>query len=254
MKTRRIGPDEVFEKFGVAPDRVVDVQALAGDSVDNVPGAPGIGLKTAAPLIQEYGDLDSAAGARGRDQAAQTPRDADRPSPTRSASRATLVTLDCDTPVEDPLEALEVREPNPQMLLDFLARDGVPHPDRAGRGEGRPRAARAAAAIGRRASSRRTARPTARGDAPATPALPPSTAPPTRSCATRGSSHAWIARIRDAGAVAVDTETTALDEMRRRARRHLALRRAGRGRLHPGRPRRGRRRPVRRQRRAPRAS
>jgi len=59
MKNKRIGPDEVFEKFGVAPNRVVDVQALAGDSVDNVPGAPGIGIKTAAQLINEYGDLDT---------------------------------------------------------------------------------------------------------------------------------------------------------------------------------------------------
>ncbi|MDE3080704.1 MAG: DNA polymerase I, partial [Paracoccaceae bacterium] len=59
MKDRLIGPDEVIEKFGVGPDRVVDVQSLAGDSVDNVPGAPGIGSKTAAILIQEYGDLDT---------------------------------------------------------------------------------------------------------------------------------------------------------------------------------------------------
>ncbi len=59
MKNKRIGPDEVFEKFGVPPNRVVDVQALSGDSVDNVPGAPGIGIKTAALLIQEYGDLET---------------------------------------------------------------------------------------------------------------------------------------------------------------------------------------------------
>ena len=59
LKNKPIGPDEVFEKFGVGPDRVIDVQALAGDSVDNVPGAPGIGVKTAAQLISEYGDLDT---------------------------------------------------------------------------------------------------------------------------------------------------------------------------------------------------
>ena len=58
MKNKRIDRDGVFEKFGVGPERVVDVQALAGDSVDNVPGAPGIGVKTAALLINEYGDLD----------------------------------------------------------------------------------------------------------------------------------------------------------------------------------------------------
>src|SRR4029450_7689993 len=61
MKTpsRSIGPDEVREKFGVGPDKVIDVQALAGDSVDNVPGVPGIGVKTAAELIITYGDLDT---------------------------------------------------------------------------------------------------------------------------------------------------------------------------------------------------
>ncbi|MEM0923547.1 MAG: 5'-3' exonuclease H3TH domain-containing protein, partial [Pseudomonadota bacterium] len=59
MKNARMGPEEVAAKFGVSPDRVIDVQALAGDSVDNVPGAPGIGVKTAAQLISEYGDLDS---------------------------------------------------------------------------------------------------------------------------------------------------------------------------------------------------
>jgi 5'-3' exonuclease len=59
MKNKRLTLEDVAEKFGVAPNRVVDVQALAGDSVDNVPGAPGIGLKTAALLINEYGDLDA---------------------------------------------------------------------------------------------------------------------------------------------------------------------------------------------------
>src|SRR5471030_1010466 len=59
MKQRKIGPAEVMEKFGVTPDKVVDVQALAGDSTDNVPGAPGIGVNTAAQLLNEYGDLET---------------------------------------------------------------------------------------------------------------------------------------------------------------------------------------------------
>ena len=59
MKQRRIGADEVFERFGVPPEKVIDVQALAGDSTDNVPGVPGIGVKTAAELIQNFGDLDT---------------------------------------------------------------------------------------------------------------------------------------------------------------------------------------------------
>src|SRR3546814_4337763 len=59
VKNKPIGRAEVFEKFGVPPEKVIDVQALAGDSVDNVPGVPGIGVKTAAQLIAEYGDLES---------------------------------------------------------------------------------------------------------------------------------------------------------------------------------------------------
>ncbi len=78
VKDRKICRAEVFEKFGVTPDKVIDVQALVGDSVDNVPGVPGIGIKTAALLIQEYGDLETLLEARRRDQAAQAPREPDR--------------------------------------------------------------------------------------------------------------------------------------------------------------------------------
>ena len=59
MKDKRIGLAEVIEKFGVPPDKVIEVQALIGDSTDNVPGVPGIGVKTAAQLIGEYGDLET---------------------------------------------------------------------------------------------------------------------------------------------------------------------------------------------------
>ena len=68
----------MIEKFGVPPEKMVDVQALAGDSTDNVPGVPGIGLKTAAQLINEYGDLETLLARAGRDQAAEAPRGADR--------------------------------------------------------------------------------------------------------------------------------------------------------------------------------
>ena len=59
MKNLQIGREQVIEKFGVPPEKVVEVQALAGDSTDNVPGVPGIGIKTAAQLIEEYGDLEA---------------------------------------------------------------------------------------------------------------------------------------------------------------------------------------------------
>ena len=66
MKGKKIGRAEVVEKFGVPPEKVVEVQALIGDSTDNVPGVPGIGVKTAAQLIREYGDLETCSSARPR--------------------------------------------------------------------------------------------------------------------------------------------------------------------------------------------
>jgi DNA polymerase-1 len=77
MKDRRIGEPEVIEKFGVPPDKVVDVQALAGDSVDNVPGVPGIGIKTAAQLITEYGDLETLLAKAGEIKQTEAPRNLD---------------------------------------------------------------------------------------------------------------------------------------------------------------------------------
>ena len=79
FKNREIGPDQVHERFGVGPERVIDVQALAGDSTDNVPGVPGIGVKTAALLINDYGDLDRLLRPCRGDQAAQAAPESDRP-------------------------------------------------------------------------------------------------------------------------------------------------------------------------------
>ena len=76
LKSMPIGADEVMKKFGVTPDKVVDVQALAGDSTDNVPGVPGIGVKTAAELINAYGDLENLLK-QPANQAAETPRSSD---------------------------------------------------------------------------------------------------------------------------------------------------------------------------------
>ncbi len=78
MKDNRIGAAEVMEKFGVGPDKVIEVQALIGDFTDNVPGVPGIGVKTAAQLIGEYGDLETLLKRGERDQAGQAPAVADR--------------------------------------------------------------------------------------------------------------------------------------------------------------------------------
>src|SRR5580698_4324831 len=121
MKNVRIGIPEVIEKFGVPPEKVVDVQALCGDSVDNVPGAPGIGIKTASALINEYGDLDSLlarAGEVKQDKRRQTLIDfADQIRLSRQ-----LVQLDCETPLPSPVADLVVEEPDAEVLAEFLER------------------------------------------------------------------------------------------------------------------------------------
>ncbi|MCB2136746.1 MAG: DNA polymerase I, partial [Rhodobacteraceae bacterium] len=120
MKSKRIGVEEVEEKFGVRPDRVIDVQALAGDSVDNVPGAPGIGIKTAALLINEFGDLETLLERAGEiPQPKRRQALIDNADLIRVSKR--LVTLDRQTPVSVGLDELEVRVPEPGPLMAFLA-------------------------------------------------------------------------------------------------------------------------------------
>ncbi len=121
MKNKRIDREGVFEKFGVYPDRVIDVQALAGDSVDNVPGAPGIGIKTAATLINEFGDLDELL--RRSDEIKQPKRRQtliDNEEQIKISRE--LVTLDCNTPLKFELDDLEFSAPVPEKLLDFLTK------------------------------------------------------------------------------------------------------------------------------------
>ncbi len=119
VKDKKICAAEVFEKFGVAPDKVVEVQALAGDSVDNVPGAPGIGIKTAAQLITEYGDLDTLLERAGeikqpkRRETLLTYADQIRMS-------RELVRLADDAPLPEPLADLGVRPFDPGVLGPFL--------------------------------------------------------------------------------------------------------------------------------------
>ena len=119
VKDRKIRAPEVFEKFGVAPDKVIDVQALCGDSVDNVPGVPGIGIKTAALLIQEYGDLETLLTRAG--EIKQPKR---RESLIEHAAMArlskVLVTLKDDVALSIPLEDIGVSDPDPGPLLAFL--------------------------------------------------------------------------------------------------------------------------------------
>jgi len=120
MKNKRIDSDGVFEKFGVKPNRVIDVQSLAGDAVDNVPGAPGIGIKTAALLINEYGDLDSLLE---RAEEIKQPKRRDTLISFGHQIRISreLVTLKIDAEIGIFLDDLEVTEPDPEKLLEFLS-------------------------------------------------------------------------------------------------------------------------------------
>src|SRR3990167_2429458 len=119
MKNVRIEREQVFEKFGVYPEQVVDVQALCGDSVDNVPGAPGIGIKTAAQLITEFGDLDTLLARAGEIKQPKRRETLINFADQIRLSRA-LVKLDCDTPLPEPLDDLKVREPDKEVLSAFL--------------------------------------------------------------------------------------------------------------------------------------
>jgi DNA polymerase-1 len=119
MKDRRIGPAEVVEKFGVPPDKVIEVQALIGDSTDNVPGVPGIGVKTAAQLIGEYGDLETLL-ARAGEIKQQKRRETLIENADKARLSKTLVTLDTHVPLEVPLADLAVHAPDAPRLIAFL--------------------------------------------------------------------------------------------------------------------------------------
>ncbi len=205
MKNRRIGRDEVEEKFGVGPERVVDVQALAGDSVDNVPGAPGIGIKTAALLINEYGDLDTLLERAGEIKQPKRRENLINFADQVRVSRE-LVTLKTDMVLDFTLASLEVKDPEPDVLLGFLAEM-----------EFRTLTVRIAGKLGVDAPSmpdpvlaeQNPLTDSAQVSAAAIPIDPEKYETVRDAAALTG----WVDRIRARGWVAVDTETTGLDEM-----------------------------------------
>jgi DNA polymerase I len=119
MKDRRIGIAEVIEKFGVPPEKVVEVQALAGDSTDNVPGVPGIGIKTAAQLIVEYGDLETLLKRAGEIKQPKR-REALLENAEKARISRQLVLLDDKVALDTPLDDLAVHEPDARKLIAFL--------------------------------------------------------------------------------------------------------------------------------------
>ncbi|KHA50656.1 DNA polymerase I [Sulfitobacter geojensis] len=198
MKNNRIDREGVFAKFGVYPERVVDVQALAGDSVDNVPGAPGIGIKTAALLINEYGDLDALLERAGEiKQPKRRQTLIDNADQIRLSRR--LVQLDENTPLDFTIDDLEVRDPDPETLLGFLAEM-----------EFRTLTKRIADQMGKEAP--------VIADAPAAPDAPvvadvPFDPEKYEQVSDAEALQRWIDAIYEVGYVAVDTETTGLNEM-----------------------------------------
>lgn len=119
MKSVHIGPEQVVDKFGVGPEKVVDVQALAGDSTDNVPGVPGIGVKTAALLINEYGDLDTLL-ARAEEIRQKKRRENLIEFAEQARISRELVRLRDDVATTIALEGMTVGHPDPDTLLRFL--------------------------------------------------------------------------------------------------------------------------------------
>ena len=119
MKNRAIGIPQVIEKFGMGPEKVIEIQSLAGDSVDNIPGVPGIGVKTAVLLLEQFGDLDTLL-----ERAAEIPQKGRREKLLNHADGARvsreLVTLKTDVEVETPLEDFAVSDPDPKELFEFL--------------------------------------------------------------------------------------------------------------------------------------
>jgi DNA polymerase-1 len=208
FKNKRIGPEQVQEKFGVYPEKVVDVQSLAGDSTDNVPGVPGIGIKTAAQLIQEYGNLDTLLA-----RASEIKQNKRRENLIEHADKARLsrelVRLRDDVPLTIPLTQLGRRQPDLVHLEKFLLEQNFQ-------------------SILARIQSRAPKEPSSESPKSQTPHSPPLTnsektspsIPQTISrthyelVQTVEALQSWIDNALQQGLVAVDTETTSLDQTR----------------------------------------
>jgi DNA polymerase-1 len=209
IKKTKLGPEAVMEKFGVTPDKVVDVQALAGDSTDNVPGVPGIGVKTAAQLINEYGDLETLLKRAGEIKQPKR-REALQQNAELARISRKLVELRDDVPTPAEPEAFDKKKPDPNVLLPWLEQQGF-----------KSLLARFTTELGDATS-------------PVAPAAPPvQTAPPAAeprpALAARAKTNQpftaadyeliqdekaldeWVAAATRAGVVAFDCETDALD-------------------------------------------
>ncbi|MGI9402931.1 MAG: DNA polymerase I, partial [Hyphomicrobium sp.] len=229
MKNKKFGRDEVMEKFGVLPDKVIDVQSLAGDSTDNVPGVPGIGVKTAAELINEYGDLDTLLE---RASEIKQPKRRERLIEFADQARLSreLVTLKDDVATNVSADALGVHDPDPAALLAFLqSREFNVLTRRIAEALGTEPLAPLKTSAGSMVAGKARKADTKGGKtgkqvAAETPeaavlhAIEAAKTPFDRSkyetVTTLERLNAWIADARKVGRVAFDSETTGLDPMR----------------------------------------
>jgi DNA polymerase-1 len=228
MKSKRIGRDEVIEKFGVPPEKVVDVQSLAGDSVDNVPGVPGIGIKTAAELIAAYGDLDTLLARAGEIKQPKRREKLIEFAEQARISRS-LVLLKDDVVLDTAIEALGVRDPQVDALLGFLRMmEFNTLTKRIAEGLGAEAPPPLAVSVGTSVKV-----PTQQVNLDVIEAGAPQDASPAAAVAagaaiaraqaidrskyetvtTRARLEEWVRRAREAGRVAFDTETTDLSAL-----------------------------------------
>ena len=190
MNNRRLGPEAVVEKFGVGPEKLGEVLALMGDSVDNVPGVPGVGPKTAAKLILEYGDVEAVLAAAPSMKPGKLRDNLIAHADMARLSRK-LVELSCDVPLPDPLEALELKGIPEAPLRAFLEHHGF-----------RSLIARLSAVADA---------PVEKHETPGLEEDPPCDHDAYETVVTEEALDRWIAEARHQGHVAIDTETTGVD-------------------------------------------
>ena len=209
MKNVRMGRDAVIEKFGVGPERLGDVLALMGDSVDNVPGVPGIGPKTASKLITEFGDLDGVLAAAPAMKPSKMRDNLIEHEPMARLSRR-LVELECNMALPQPLDEMALNGIPPAPLREFLAYHGFKSLLAKVDSDGRPSAHGPA--------SREFALAIA-SDGNAPPPKPASVPRPHQpidratyeTVMTLDALDQWIEEATRLGTVAIDTETDCLD-------------------------------------------
>jgi len=198
MNDRRLGRDYVLEKFGVPPEKLGDVLALMGDSVDNVPGVPGVGPKTAAQLIQEYGDLETVLASAEEIKKPKLRQNLIEHADSARLSRE-LVRLVCDSPLPEPLDSLEMKGIPPEPLREFLEEQGFRSLlNRLGGGSDVKAATGAAAPSA--VPQQREVRPEPKIDRSL-----------YETVTTLDALDRWIAEARANGFVALDTETDGFD-------------------------------------------